>query len=308
MPTFSRVHMILLVVRLWLLIIILSAVNVDAAPIIADHRAAQEFDRIPLSYLDKARAEHRIAYGHTSHGSQIVTGMQQLQTAFGAHYAFTIAGSSCPVGTFLCDRRPSGDLGNPDRWSWATRTRQLLDSSATDRNLIIWSWCGQVSNATAADIENAYLNQMAQLEIDYPAIQFVYMTGHLDGTSKQGNLHQRNEQIRAFVGQAGSNRVLFDFADIESYDPDGNYYLDKRANDECNYYDGTVRRNWAAQWCQANSTECLSCSSCAHSHCLNCQLKGKAFWWMMARLAGWPGVEQPLLPASPQNLRRSAAE
>ena len=27
----------------------------------------------------------------------------------------------------------------------------------------------------------------------------------------------------------------------------------------------------------------------AHSHCLNCYQKGKAFWWMMARIAGWDG-------------------
>jgi hypothetical protein len=26
---------------------------------------------------------------------------------------------------------------------------------------------------------------------------------------------------------------------------------------------------------------------CAHSHCFNCYLKGKAFWWLLARMAGW---------------------
>jgi hypothetical protein len=83
--------------------------------------------------------------------------------------------------------------------------------------------------------------------------------------------------------------VLFDFADIESYDPDGNYFLDKYADDHCNYDsdgNGTRDANWAEEWSAANPGQCSSCS-CAHSHPLNCDLKGKAFWWMMARLAGW---------------------
>jgi len=81
-----------------------------------------------------------------------------------------------------------------------------------------------------------------------------------------------------------NNKVLFDFADIERYDPEGNDYLDLDANDNCDYTGG----NWAQQWCAANpgSDLCADCS-CAHSQALNCNLKARAFWWMMARLAGW---------------------
>ncbi|MDY7031955.1 MAG: dockerin type I domain-containing protein, partial [Thermodesulfobacteriota bacterium] len=42
---------------------------------------------------------------------------------------------------------------------------------------------------------------------------------------------------------------------------------------------------WCSEWCDTN--DCPTCSSCAHSHCFNCYQKGKAFWWMVARLAGW---------------------
>jgi uncharacterized repeat protein (TIGR01451 family) len=174
-------------------------------------------------------------------------------------------------------------LGNPDRVTWEQRTREYLSSSGDDRNVVVWSWCGQVSNASESDIQT-YLDLMSGLELDFPNVTFVYMTGHLDGSGVDGDLNQRNEQIRRYCRE--NDKVLFDFADIESYDPDGAYYVDLAADDQCNYLGG----NWAQEWCAANPSDprCATCS-CAHSQPLNCNLKGRAFWWMMARLAGWGG-------------------
>ena len=66
------------------------------------------------------------------------------------------------------------------------------------------------------------------------------------------------------------------------------YYLDE--TDEC---------NWCAVWCDAHP--CPGCDGCAHSHCFNCYLKGKGFWWMMARVHGWGSLtalnEAQLAPA-----------
>lgn len=75
---------------------------------------------------------------------------------------------------------------------------------------------------------------MNRLEEDYPHVTFFYMTGHLDGTRESGNLNLRNNQIREFCRE--NNKILFDFADIESFDPDGKYFLDKGANDGCYYW------------------------------------------------------------------------
>ena len=99
---------------------------------------------------------------------------------------------------------------------------------------MIWSWCGLVSSASEEDI-NTYLNLMSQLELDYPNVKFVYMTGHLDGSGEEGNLNIRNEQIRKYCIE--KNKILYDFADIESYDPEGKInYMSLNANDGC-YYD-----------------------------------------------------------------------
>lgn len=147
-----------------------------------------------------------------------------------------------------------------------------------------------MSGSSESDIVT-YLTLMSALERDYPNVTFVYMTGHLDGSGTAGNLHRRNEQIRSFCRDG--NRVLFDFADIESYDPDGNEYLSRMANDECDYDsngDGTRESNWATAWQGAHTenTDWFNCSP-AHSEALNGNMKAYAFWWLLARIAGWDG-------------------
>jgi hypothetical protein len=205
--------------------------------------------------------------------------MENLQSLYGTNYNFNEAGS----GGALSYQEVSADLGLVGDLAWRNATRSQLDQPLNDRNVVIWSWCGGVSDNTKEGID-IYLNAMNQLEIDYPGVTFVYMTGHLDGSGASGNLNVRNNQIRSYC--IANNKVLFDFADIESYDPGGSYFLDLNANDNCDYNGG----NWAQEWCAANpSSELCRTCECAHSQALNCNLKGRAFWWMLARVAGWNG-------------------
>ncbi len=265
---------------------------------IIDHHCV-DITGIPQSWIEEAKNILHIAYGHTSHGSQIISGMSGLvgfANGGGKGLSlpdniFTFNNGGTGGALDLRDTPFSGanDLGNPDRVSWAAATRDYLDENQ-DVNVIIWSWCGQVSSADSSDIVT-YLSLMNSLETDYPGVSFVYMTGHLDGTGEGGNLHQRNEQIRAYCEE--NNKNLYDFADIESYDPDGNYYLNRSANDNCDYDsdgNGSLDRNWALNW-QSTHTEGYDWYSCsaAHSQALNGNQKAYAAWWMWARLAGWDG-------------------
>ena len=262
-----------------------------AGPIIIDHTCT-DISQIPDVWLNQAKAL-TLHYAHTSHGSQIISGIQNLEFQ-NPKYSVAVRESTTaglppeedPAAMRIYDGNPPETYIEPgDYWdgiSGMDRTRAVANTG--DYYFSMWSWCGQVSSASQSYIQS-YLDTMAQFETEYPGMRFIYMTGHLDGSQSSGNLHIGNEQIRAYC--IANNKVLFDFADIERYDPDGTDFLDLGATDNCDYSGG----NWAIEWCNSNpgSDLCASCS-CAHSQSLNCNVKARAFWWMMARLAGWnPG-------------------
>lgn len=253
---------------------------------------------VPEDRIQAVRNTLRIWYGHTSHGSQITSGMSAMVDSL---YSY----NSGP-GSLSYDERTDADLGHNGDLYWRDLTVDQLNNPDNDRNLVMWSWCGGVSDNTEAGI-TTYLQAMNQLETEYPGVTFIYMTGHLDGSGEGGNLHIRNNQIREYCQAHG--KILYDFADIESYDPDGNYYLDLQANDNCDYYDGSSPRNWAVEWCAAHPGECSACA-CAHSQSLNCDLKARAFWYMLARVAGWDPNEgaEPSLSVDPDHLFLSATD
>jgi hypothetical protein len=266
-----------------------------------------DLGKVPAVWIAQARSTLYVSFGHTSHGSQIPTGMDVLTDSLAGfqfqddhnHYA-SGGGNAAPAGMLsFWDYVPGGDLGNPDLVSWKGRTDTMLSNADSayavyphHRNVVMWSWCGQVTGATSADIDT-YLSLMSQLETAYPSVIFVYMTGHLDGSGATGNLNARNEQIRSYC--RAHNKVLFDFADIESYDPDGLVnYMALNCTDGCDYDSSGASRNWAVSWVARNPNHELTrlanaCGGCAHSQQLNCIMKARAFWWMMARLAGWNG-------------------
>lgn len=258
----------------------------DSAVII-DHRSTT-LAAIPARWIDSAKANLCIAYGHTSHGSQLVSGMTGLVGFRGALYQFDGIGSGGALELRDTPFQGASDLGNPDRTTWAAATRTYLIAHL-EVNVVIWSWCGQVSSATADDI-TTYLDLMSGLERDYPGVRFVYMTGHLDGSGLTGNLHLRNEEIRTFCKV--NRKALYDFADIESYDPDGAYFGGRIPNDNCDYDgdgNGTRESNWAIEWQNSHAGQWYDCSA-AHSQPLNGNLKAYAAWSLWARLAGWDGA------------------
>lgn len=284
-----------------LAILFLINLSLFGQDMIIDHNCT-EIDSIPVSAIENAKDSLHIAYGHTSHGSQIITGMNELDDFMGGTGLYVWNDGPMPDYLDIDDYFMPGDLGHNGDTTWANYTRSYLNDPANaDVNVVIWSWCGGCSENTESGID-IYLNKMDELESDYSDVKFVYMTGHLD-IWNWTNLKARNQQIRDYC--RANDKILYDFADIESYDPDNTFF--QYANDNCDYYadasGSTYLGNWATEWQDAHTegVDWYECTS-AHSEPLNANQKAYAAWWLWARLAGWSGAAPSGYSLNPTSL------
>jgi hypothetical protein len=292
-----------------LVLVLLFALPAFLSALIIDHTCV-DITQIPESAILAAKDSLHIGYGHTSHGWQITYGMDGL-VEFANNGG---KGLSLPTDIFAFNNGGTdGSLdfedgsGYESGWleldagyypTWVEETREYLDDpSHSDVNVIMWSWCGQVSSTYCGGVLwEQYLGPMTQLEEDYPNVTFIYMTGHVDIGQDSCN-KAANDSIRSYC--RNNDKVLFDFADFDRHDPDGTYY--EFVNDNCDYYDavgGTLLGNWAEEW-QSTHTEGVDWYSTpgSHTYPINENQKGYGAWWMWARLAGWEdsaGVEARL--------------
>lgn len=255
--------------------------------IVVDHRHT-DVSRIPAQWITAAR-QMTVHYAHTSHGSQVLTGLNWLEGRNSTYNANIEANGTvihpnvaAALNVYDGNNYPNDTYILPGMY-WATtagidKTRSVVNTGWFDVSL--WTWCGQMSTNSVAQTQQ-YLDVMAQLQAQYPDVTFVLYTGHTDGTTSGSTLWRNNQMVREYVQQHGG--VLFDFADIESYDPDGNFYPTMNGTEGC---------AWCTNWCAAHPGHfaCQAKPGCAHSDGLQCTLKGQAFWWLLARMAGWDGT------------------
>ncbi len=290
-----------------------SAIRAQGIIIGHDQAHLEDLKSIPLEWIDSAKAKLQVAYWRTSHGSQVLSGMNVLDAFMGGNGIYR-RGEEPQEGA-LYIQGIFGDLSDGEE-SWPQTTRNFLDDPANQEiSVVMWAWCQILGHD--GDQDPGYCSKMEGLIAEYGPdgtkiksgertvpVQFVFMTGHVNGQGEEGQTNQINNYIRDHC--QANNRILYDFADIESWDPDDNYFLDDYVSDDCSYQvDGNRTGNWAEEWIvgkvkmdgeddvahnEPNGGQWFQ-SSAEHSHALNANLKAYAAWYLFARLAGWQGSD-----------------
>jgi hypothetical protein len=247
---------------------------------VIDHTCA-DLLAIPDSAVQNAQDGIRLHYAHTSHGEQLTIGIDLIEQSDTSYDAEVGIGYLPDVADALCifDGQASESYVTPDLY-WQGEggldmTREVLDSNP-EINVSMWAWCTQLDYYSEEEVAE-YLTAMAQLESEYPGVTFVYFTGNAQAAGAEGyNRYLRNQQIRNHC--VAGDKFLFDFEDLDSwwFDPDAQEWEQATAE-----YEGHV---FPIENPHFNGDEA------AHTTYESCEQKGRATWWLVARLAGWEGV------------------
>ncbi|MBN1599800.1 MAG: T9SS type A sorting domain-containing protein [Bacteroidales bacterium] len=286
-----------------------------------------DLHEIPLEWIDSAKANLHVAYWRASHGSQLTHGGMTAIRNYDPGYANIYNFSQEQEAGALHIVEFEADLQHQNA-EWVSMTESYLDDNP-ECNVVMWAWC----DIYEMDITQ-YLVDMNTLELKYGPggsenrpvpVTFVYMTAHSwpwNGSGRSEWVYQANRQIRSYC--LLNNKWLYDFNDLECYNPDGEYFGDGNQNGsfigdmrlrwDCSYdIDESTRGNWGIEWMNNNPESELTqmaadeyCVSCEHSDGsgdddnsrLQCILKGNAAWWLWANLAGWNKENPTFIPES----------
>lgn len=244
--------------------------------LIIDH-SSTNFEEIPLAFIDDIQDNIKWHYAHTSHGSQLLCGLEQIENSnpiYEVEFSEGYPAYLPNVPGALCIY--NGNCGYPIEQTtyWKPEesghcTEITLNSNPT-LNVSAWAWCTELDSYTQVQVQE-YLDAMTAYELQFPNVTFIYFTGNAQANEASGyNRHLRCDQIREYC--IANNKVLFDFEDLDCwYNGEHSTYL----------YNG---EEIPIQHSAYGTT-----IDCGHVNYLSTIQKGKAVWMLMAKLRGYTG-------------------
>ena len=294
-----------------------TATRQPGGSVVVDHNSVVLFDQIPESYLQAAAAMNMV-FVDRSVGQNIDDGLSCL-----SYPSDEAAPARCRVldhvdPSFTVDRevldwsRPGGyDRGNwgyrawPETGcsEWYTKLGCFIgivnpDIDQQDVLSFQFSYLEVNEGSTIADRPGGFFSESPEMrdvfdheayEAQHPDKVFIYWTTSLARGIGTEESESFNEQMRQYARQNG--KPLFDVADILSHDPSGAPCFDNR--DGVPYDNGNNAENHPDDGadipaiCQHYTTE----TEGGHLGSVSAGSirVAKAFWVLMAQLAGWSG-------------------
>ena len=229
---------------------------------------------IPQVYLDRAR-QLKVLFCHASVGGTIMNGMvgrNGLASQNPARYYINRQENEDPV---WFDR--SSGIIDVSRTDWPLNGSKSLGFDNLIRNL----GYGEPSRLDVAFMKFCYIDwlpgtnvqkkweeyraTMEALEADYPEVTFVWWTTAISTAGAGGDVRETfNNLVREYCVRNG--KVLFDLADIESHDRQGNPCCDDIGAE-------ALYAGYAVDG--------------AHPTGIGQTRLASAMWWLLARVAGW---------------------
>lgn len=300
--------------------LMLTVVPAISQRFIADHTVAKEevLRSIPEEYIRKVREKLHIVYQHTSHGTHISYGVYGLpHYKEGDQQMFAIAHPKeegklhfrdYSLNYFSPEGVDASDLSR-DETAFIQATRNFLDlPQHAHYNVIMWSWC----DIAGRNVTGNYLPGMAKLISEYgpggskigtgsgirkEPVTFIFMTGHANKNANVGKLNPKYqaELIRDYCNTHGY--FCLDYYSIDTHDMDDNYWEDAGDNGNSDSYGGNFYKDWqnshvlGKDFYENREYPDGKAKFGAHNtQHITANRKAYAFWWILARIAGWDGT------------------
>lgn len=303
--------------------ILLCCAGVGAASIVADHRAVEDFEKIPEYWVNQVK-RMLLAYPGESHSHGMLSALRLVEQQ-DSRFAVSIRTTGNPeeeTDQYLRVNHWSAGEGNT--WTNQAAIDDLNNRFAYARDVLnnpfdvfVFGWCwdttwhnppgGGVDPAynvrwagssvggpdgdlrwglDAEDIaltENSvslqnYLDAWDYYELNNPDMTIAYSTGPVDSSGESGyQRYLKHERIREWVAD-GTNRVLFDYGDILTYNSAGVQYTTT--------WDG---HTYPSEHHENDGEDDPFGYGSGHLSNEGYLKIGKAMWWFLARIAGWDG-------------------